>query len=230
MGAYLDYPATDADLGMQFALAKGSTQNSFQVEYFYPLMRGHAQSVEIAATFDWPDKVCGSIAAKWRGKAPINCFAYSSNLWSQKTAFGEACHLALSGLALSFESAPNPQFTVEKGPIYEMNLARFLHENPDKTIADFEAPVVNTEKSVLLFPRNVTCFYEMQAPVKKVESVKFGQMRFTRLLMPIARDWDDDEELLAWIYVNNKLLGELKPKPGDPLMCVIWLCASWDGA
>ena len=226
-GTYLDYPEKNARLGMQFALAKKPDQKSFEVRNFYPFMQGHRQSLKIVATFDWPEKVCGYIAAKWRDKAPINCFAPSYRLWNEKIIFDQQVELALSGLALDIGPAPHPHFTVEKGQFYEINLAQFLYENPDKTISDFEAPVVHTEDSVLFLPRGETCIYELQAPVKKVESVKFAEKDFTRLLMPIARDLDDDEELCAWIYASDKELGEFRPKPGDPVACVIWLCVSW---
>lgn len=226
-GVYLNYPESNSQLGMQFALGKEPNQSSFQVEYFYPFMQGWTQPLEIVAKFDWPEKICGYIAAEWRDKAQINCFAPSYRLGNEKIILGQRAHLALSGLALHMEPAPHPHFTVEKGQFYEMNLAQFLYKNPDKTIVDFEAPVVHTENSVLFIQQDVTCLYELQAPVKKVENVKFDQNSFTRLLMPIARDWDDDEELLAWIYVSDKEMGELRPKPGDPVLCVIWLCASW---
>lgn len=225
IGAYLDYPESNAELGLQFALGKEPAQNSFQVEYFYPLMQGYSQYLEIVASFDWPDKVCGYIAIVWGNKSSINCFAPTYRLWNEKIIIGQHFHLKLAGLALHIEPAPHPNFSVEKGQFYEMNLAQFLYENPDKTAADFEAPVVHTEESVILIPQDVTCLYEMQAPVKKVEKVKFGQNNFTRLLMPIARDWEEDEELLAWIYVSDKALGKFRPKPGDPVLCVIWLCA-----
>lgn len=224
-GVYLDYPESSTELGLQFALGKEPEQNSFQVDYFYPYMQGYAQSLKIVATFDWPEKVCGYLAAVWRDKTTINCFVPSYRLWNEKIIFDNHFHLALSGMALHIEPAPHPHFTVEKGQFYEMNLAQFLYKNPDKTAADFEAPVVHTEESVLFVPMDTTCLYEVQSPVKKVENIKFDQHSFTRLLMPIARDWDEDEELLAWIYVSDKKLGELRPKPGDPVLCVIWLCA-----
>lgn len=223
-GLYFDYPNSDVLLGLQYALGKEDEETTFRIEYFYPLMQGYAQSLEILATFDWPDKVCGYVAIAWRDKVPLNCFAQSYRLWSDKIIFGQHIQFALSGMALQIGHATMTQFSVHKGQFYEMNLAQFLDENPDKTEDDFEAPVIHMENSVILVPREVTCLYEMQVPVRKVESVIFDHKKFTRLLVPIVRDWENGEELLAWIYVGEKEMGDFRPEPGDLVQGVIMLC------
>ena len=137
---------------------------------------------------------------------------------------GDTMMAELSGLALNVGRRQNLTFSVDRGPFYEMELARFLEDNPGKTPDDFKAPSISTEGFCGTFPTGSTCFWQISAPVQEVEVVEFAGKSFLRILMPIART-ADEEDMLAYIYADKEKYGDLALAPGDDIDCHVWLCA-----
>ena len=57
------------------------------------------------------------------------------------------------------------EFTVSRGPLYEMSLEQFLKDKPEKTEADFHGVTVSTQGMQSLFPTVYSTVFELSSPV-----------------------------------------------------------------
>lgn len=225
-GAYYDYPERNPRLGIQLATGRNLGENSFELKNFYPVMEGARHRLKIWARFDWPDRVAGFIAATWKKTSILNYFVPSYGVCNELLKPGEEVTFALAGIALTVERPSLEEFSIHKGPFYDSELARFLSENPDKTVADFPAPIVSMRSAVMTFPTETTCIYEIQGPLAKMEELAFQGRKFMRMLIPLGREEEQEEEFLVWIYVDADTIKGYTPAQGDPVHCLVWLCAT----
>lgn len=214
------YPDALSLLAVQFALIEDG-KGRLEGHYAYPFMRGYEQEMEVLARFDLEPALCGYVAVAFEEQI-LNCFALSYCLQASRLKPGATVKIELSGLAMAIRKAAETSFKIDAGPLYEMDLAHFLSNNPDKTPTDFPGAVVSMGSAIMRFPTDDTCFFEISAPVLKVEELTFEGRKFARLLMPIIQG---EENALAWIYASMEDLGDFRPKAGDRAECVAWLCA-----
>lgn len=224
-GAYYDFPQRNPHLGIQLAAGKNLGESTAELKYFYPVMEGAIHRLKIWARFDWPDNVAGFVAARWKNSSILNYFVPSYGLCNELLKPGQEATFAVAGIATMVGKPPLEEFSVHEGALYDMDLARFLSENPEKTAKDFPAPIISMRNAVMAFPTGATCFYEIQGPLAKLEELSFQGRKFVRMLIPLGRE-EEQEEFTGWIYVDKESMKDFAPEPGDPVHGIVWLCAA----
>lgn len=225
-GAYYDYPDRDFTPGIQLALCKERDAERYELKYLYPLLKGRDHRLNILARFDWTDNICGMVAANWKNASIRNYFVPSYGLCHELLKPGNEIALSVSGYAINVERVPQPKFSVTEGPLFELELAKFLAAYPDQTAADFTPPVVDASGAVISFPTAHTCYFQIQSPLVKMEKLTFLDRKFVRMLLTLDQDMETDEEMQTWIYADEERIRSLDLHPGDPLLCLVWFCAS----
>ena len=218
---YLDYPGGDVPVRARMAVI--DCGEDAQLETAYPVFDGYPACANIAARYDWDNGVCGFLSMTIPEGPSFDFFVPSYGLSRRQCVPGARIDIVVSGLALKLEKIRQRSFVVERGPLYEMQLERFLRENPGKSVADFQAPVVSLEKAVIGFPTGTTCWYSIIAPIREVAEVQFDGRIFYRILLPIGRT-ASEEDILAYIYAE-KCGRDFAPATGDLVECLVWLCA-----
>lgn len=219
---YLDYPECGALVGVRMAVVDNG--EDAELETVYPVFAGYPARAGIVARYDWDNGLCGFVSVSVPEGPSLDFFVPSYGMSRGLCVPGSRVGIAVSGLAIKLEKIRQASFAIERGPLYEMQLARFLEKNPGASVADFEAPVVSMEGAVMAFPSRTTCWYNIIAPVRDAVEVLFDGRVFYRLLLPIARS-EAGEEMSAYIYAAKDADRASRPAAGDMVECLAWLCA-----
>ncbi len=127
----------------------------------------------------------------------------------------------LAALALLIQRADVSEFSVDKGPLFEDGLRKFLAKNPGKTKGDFEPPIISMRGSRLLFPTKYACEWEFRCPVMEVEeTLLFGVVLYKITTVFVGHG---DTEIKGTLFASERILKNYVPRVGDDVQGVLWM-------
>ena len=114
------------------------------------------------------------------------------------------------------------QYEIEKGDMYEVALARFLRDNPQKTKKDFPAVTIHMDGAIILFPTNEYSVYEYRGKILDLEYVTFFGKKLAKTKVCLEKD-DDEETMFINLYIAENNIRDCELKIGNDIQGVIWL-------
>lgn len=223
--AYRDRALDDA-CTMRIAGFEG--EDGFRPLDVFPVLQGRPGVVEVRAAFDAASGLCGCIVAGLPGcRHPLEFFVPSYGAVHRLLVPGATVGMTLSGLASNLYVVQRGPSVITEGPRYEAALADFQKAHPEASEADFEPPILDWDKVVLVLPRGAMAWRGLMAPAREVARVFLCGRRFFRMLVPVNHT-EEGRELLAGIYVPAQECHEV-PEPGVLIGCTVWLCADCGG-
>lgn len=206
-----------------------SGSDELQVRSCYPLLQGYPNALLVNETHTWANGLEGVVAAqKGEEGPPVDFFAPLYFLDHKTFAWAihekQALITELGAVAFSLQKAEVREYAVDEGPLYETLLQQFLEENPDKTQADFEAPVVSTQGLRMLMPTQYVCEWAYRCPVEAMEELTFHNKPFLKLTVSLVGV--GETEMRAYLYVSEAELNGYRPSVGDDIEGVLWMSGS----
>lgn len=200
---------------------------SLECRMAVPQLAGEKTVATIEGTYRWEDGIGCEVALDhkdWNHR--LTCFvplAHQAGVKEQLQP-GNQVDIALSGVALSLKKSKEVSFEINEGPLYEMELKRFVEADPSKTEADFTAPKVSMKGSVMLFPSEYCSYYTYRFPILDIEEMKYFSTTVYRIKTTLMRNGDEDIGLT--LYVAKKLIGDEELSVGDDVEGTFWLQAN----
>ena len=190
----------------------------------YPLMIGINNDVKLKESYMWEVNGEGEFAAETENEKMINFFDPFFAVDKPKFSPEKTQTISLAGLAYVLDKLEEKEFVLDHGNSYEFFRDEFLKNNPDKTEADFEPPVVklDAENFRMMIPKKYACEYEIAAPIEKIEYTEILGVKFTIMKINLEHA-KEDEYLYCNIYASEHVLGKYKPQVGDGISAIIWL-------
>lgn len=220
--AYLSWPQVE---GIKILLlAKiGIEQSEFVSAY--PLFDGIVNILPLQKFTPWRNGFEGELELE--ANTPLDVFDPFFKITSNKIMLTNGVpmtvNLNLSAIALSIKKAESDGFTVNSGPMYTMELAKFLEENPGKMAADYEGVKISLAGSRILLPREDSCECEVRTSVISVTEGEFDGQRYYKIYAVLSGHAEEGDELKANIYAFEHVLKGYIPCPGDDIEGVIWM-------
>jgi hypothetical protein len=116
---------------------------------------------------------------------------------------------------------------MEKGtPVYDVELNKFLEQNPGKTEDDFQHPAISLHGRSLMLPTEVVGISEFHFPVQEVQHGEILGHHFVRLRVTIAGFGENSVQ--GWMYASDHILKGYEPQVGDDISGVFWMQGSMD--
>lgn len=187
----------------------------------YPIFEGIPNRLTITATHTWENGIEGEVAAGVDSGASIQFF--DPFYFKDRISFVEETKhtVSLAALALKISKAEHKEITINSGPFFEDRLKNFLMENPSKTEADFDAPVVVMDGSRILFPTNYISEFGFQCPVLSVEEISFFNIRFYKMYVEFVGM--DEDIINGYLYASERILNGYIPEAGHDVQGVLWM-------
>ncbi len=219
------YPDRESEARLLSLIRPDSEKKGMLLLSMLPVLPGHVNRLTIDAVYGWSDGLNGEVACNG-GKGGGQLSFHIPFYFRDREALqpGSCVDISLYGMALDLTIEHREPFTVTKGPIYELSLKEFLEENPDLEEKDFEPPLIYTDGAFFAFPGESSCRMSLETPVLEVSRISFLGAGFFRLLIPVSRDINGEEEdVLACLYVHEEMLEGSEIKAGDDISCLVWL-------
>lgn len=221
--AFIEYPE-ESSFKAGILCVKNPETGRFEAGPGYPLMQGQPNKLIICGQKAWKNELEGDIfARKDKKDGPSISFFNPYFFYDAKQYVkGRITTVNLAALALSCEESKDKEVVLSKGnSLYDQELEKFLAENPDKTEADFEAPVIQLAGMRILISRNYLSLYEFRCPVLEVRKLKFCGKTIWKMTVPFV-GWNE-QEIIGNLYVPDEILNGFKPKKGDDIQGVLWM-------
>lgn len=190
-----------------------------------PFLKGINQELTMREAYTWQNRAEGEFTAGTAGGVTLSfydpCYAVDIDKWKAN----ERKTVSLSAVAYTLEKLKEEAFTVEKGGFFELKLQAFLKAHPDKTQADFAAPVFKVDAGHfrMFCERDYSSEYEVAGQIEAVAYTSFLGEEIAVLKVNFSHQ-DEVEKLFINVYVSRKILKDYRPKTGDGISAVIWLC------
>jgi hypothetical protein len=212
------YPESNAVQICSLIVSKNSKNTA---ESFYPVLQGIKNKVIIDDKFTWKNKLEGEVEISRINQFNLSFFApfYHQNFSNLKK--GTKAEVYLSGLAFFAEKAVM-QYEIEKGDMYEMALANFLRDNPQKTKRDFPFVTVRMDGATILFPTNQYSVYEYRGRIFDLEYVTFFGKKLAKTKVCLEKN-DGENTLYINLYIAENNIRDCELKIGNDIQGVIWL-------
>lgn len=222
--ALLQAPAA-GDIQAATLLVKTEQAKNMEVWSGYPVLQGIPNNLVINKTHTWSNGVEGVVSAHAANDGPpVTFFAPFYFRDFMKFAPGATLSISLGALAFKISKAEANPFTISEGPFYEMRLAEFLKENPEKTKEDFPHVEVSYAGARVLLPAAYACEWTFRCPVLGVEQTKLMDTRFVKISTEFVGL--DDEVIRGFLYASEHVLNGYAPQPGDDVEGVLWMTGS----
>lgn len=225
----LQDPDNGRDIRAGMLLATPSGEKTSLVSCF-PVMEGLPNPLRIRKSHIWSNGLEGVVAAERIHDGPPVTF-FAPFFFRDEPRFEPETEVmvSLAALAFSCRKAAMQSFSVEEGPWYEEELQRFREKNPEKSEADFSAPVVSMQGSRILMPQRYACEWRYRCPVLEVARTEVLGQPVCKLRVIFV---GVDEDILAgYLYVPERLLDGYIPQAGDDIEGTLWmtgmLCEEW---
>ena len=190
----------------------------------YPIMMGINNDVKLKENYTWEVNGEGEFAAETENDKVINFFDPYYAVDKEKYKIDKVQTISLAALAYRLDKLEEKEFVLDHGSSYEFFRDEFLKDNPDKTEADFEPPVVklDAENFRMLIPKKYACEYEIAAPIEEIEQIEILGQKFVKLKVNLEHA-KEREYLYCNIYASEYVLGKYEPQVGDGISAIIWL-------
>jgi hypothetical protein len=202
------------------ALIEKSDKES-QFISMYPLMEGIANELRIEDIYTWKNGIEGEVICTFADKIEVSFFAPFYHKEFIDSNINKKEMIWLAGLASSVKNANGEKYEIDKGPFYEMQLAEFLKENPNKTPNDFPFVTVLTKGLAAMLPTSYFCEYEYRGTIENIRYLDFFGEQCAKIKICIVRP--DDKQLKINLYISKFILKGYIPKKGDDIRGVMWL-------
>ena len=192
-----------------------------------PVLRGVKNSLKLKESYTWGNGIEGEFAAESLtiNKLLLNFFdPFYPFDKKHKFKEGKICDIYLSAIAYKAEELEERDDVYTEGTPYNLYLERFLKENPDKTEADFEPPVIEmrAEHFRMYAPTDTTSFIEIVGLIEDIEYIEAFGKKFAKLKVNLEHR-EDDEYLYVNVYVGEHLLKKYKPEVGKGIHANIYM-------
>lgn len=192
---------------------------------FYPAFDGIKNEVKIGELFEWGNKHEGEMAFTRDERVDLSCFLVDYPNAAANLKQGEERDLEVATLAYSMEIAPQKDYKIEKGEMYELALENFLKKNPDKTRSDFPFVKLSIAGMIALIPSSYVAEFEYRLPVLSVEHFEGLGKKFIRIETYLTAETEAGEGLRSYIYVSEEVHKGSIPRVGDDIQGTLWIIA-----
>lgn len=219
----LQYPAL-VGLRVGCLLEHNKEENHIAFISGFPLLDGYMNTLTILARYTWENGLEGEVAAEMSGtNHTISFFAPYYFRDAEKFSPDTNAEVALSAIAFSLKKSTMLEFNIDKGPLYEMSLDRYLQEQPEKKQEDFPHVKVSCRGMVACMATETTCTFQYRSPILDARPCLFLGIPCWCLLITLARNEEEGEDMRAYIYVSEEKLAGYTPQVGDDVEGVCWL-------
>ena len=219
--ALVQAPA-EGDVRATALLVSAENLGKMEVWSGYPLLQGIPNELTITKAHTWSNGVEGVVAAQASNDGPpVTFFGGFYFRDFMKFVPGANLSVSLGALALKISQAEARSLTVSEGPFYEMRLAEFLRENPEKSKEDFVPVQVSYAGARILFPGTYACEWTFRCPVLAVAQTELMDTRFTKITTEFVGQ--GDEVIRGFLYASEHTLNGYAPQPGDDVEGVLWM-------
>lgn len=199
-----------------------------------PILKGAKNKVLLKDTHDWSNGVEGEMAVESTSENNLILNFFNPLYLIDKKKFKKDIErdVYLAGVAeVAIELEERDDVYTEGAP-YDLYLQRFLEENPDKTEADFEPPVIQmrAEHFRMYSPHDTTSVVEIAGLIEDIEYTEFLGKKVAVLKVNLEHR-EDNEYLYVNVYVSEHILKNYTPEIGKGIVAVIWLTGyfePWD--
>ena len=135
----------------------------------------------------------------------------------------ESHNIVLSGLAMQFRKAEVDSFTVDKGPMIEIERQRVLEKNPGADVSQIKTVEISLKGSTLYIPfPKEPGEGEFRATVLAVNFFICEGYEFCRVHMNLHPE-DEGPAVTYEMYVSGHVLNGYRPSVGDDVEGFVWL-------
>lgn len=217
----LEYP-TQSGVRIGMLVVKKQGEESAELWSCTPIFEGVTNNITIQNTHAWENGLEGVVAGKIGEDGPrITFYAPYYYYECDQYDFGAQLQIKLAGLALIAEKAEPNVIAIDKGPFFEIELQKFLHDNKGKTRSDFKPPVLSMAGSKILFPTKYACEWSFRCPVLAVEEHTLCNVRF--FIVSTGFAGDGENPIHGHIALSERILHGYEPKVGDDIQGVLWM-------
>ncbi|MDR1942160.1 MAG: hypothetical protein LBQ47_07520, partial [Endomicrobium sp.] len=227
--AYIVYPENNS---IQLCSLIEKKNNTNEFISMFPLLAGIPAKLNITEKYTWENGLEGEVSGKWLGGREINFFAPFYYQQFLNTEINKEFTVYLSGIAFSVKDDTGNKFEIDKGDMYEMQLRKFLKDNPDKTKKDFPCITVHMGDVSVLFPTQYYSNFEYRGPILSIEYTELLGAKIAKAKIRILRSGYDvkaEEELCINLYLTEHALNGYNPKEGDCITGAMWLTGYLEG-
>lgn len=193
----IESPVVPDEPSLSGTLALAPGDKSWTLIYFVPRFPGLAVEAEVRGTCRWEMLVGGEVALSI-GQTSITAVVPRFDLVSHLLTPGTKRYFRLSASVEELAIREPTPIIIKEGPFFEMELERFLEENPGKTSSDFAPVEISTTGMQMLFPKDYSTIFELASPVLSVKQTKLCGRDIVRLEVILHR-WED-EEIRTYLY------------------------------
>lgn len=192
----------------------------------YPILKGCSNNVILKEKYTWSIEAEGEMACITADNQNIilnfhNPF-FALDIDNFKVDTEKT--ISLAGLAYSIKQLQEYEFKISEGEFYNINLKKFLEENPDKTETDFEIPTVciKRESFRMIRPTKYISEYTISGIIKNISEIVVLDEPIKVLNIDLGHE-ENDKPLLINIFVSHQICSECILNIGDNITAVIWL-------
>lgn len=218
------YPSVKEDFKMIILnrIGQENGKANYIYEASYPFMEGITNEVVIDAYYQWKDFPAGESCGDFNNALGLSwfdpIFIHDSPLIKNAKKY----KVNFSALAYSLEKVKDEIITVDKGGVYEVQLERFLKENPDKTAKDMPPVKLNLGTGTVFLPTGYAAEFQYQSKILSVDKLYFGKDIIYKMQVIISQDVDD-KNFYANLYAHESILNGYIPNKGDMVRGIFWL-------
>lgn len=194
-----------------------------------PFLAGAENEVILKEAYTWSEVLAeGEFAVETKEEKIISFFDPLYAVDREKFVKDKTQVISLSGLAYTLEKMQEQEFVLDHGNGYEYFKDEFLRDNPDKSEADFEPPVIklDAERFRMMIPKTYTSEYEIVAQIEEIKHIDFLDEKLTVMKVNLEHA-QEEEYLYCNIYASESVLGEYEPQVGDGIAAVVCLSGTF---
>ena len=218
----LMYPKSNAVQICSLLINNIDNKDENSVESFFPFLEGIENKMIIQDKITWSNNIEGEIEVE---SEDGNCYSFFAPFYKYNFSnckIGDYIDVYLSGLAYYIENAKD-KYKISKGPYYEMELKKYLNDNPKKTKKDFPYATIYAEGSVAVIPTAENSLFEYRGKVLDLEYVKFLNKKLAKIKVGLERLNDKDYDKLINVYILENKIKKCNLEIGNDIRCLIWL-------
>jgi hypothetical protein len=194
---------------------------SISVDSFYPIVEGIENEITILDTYVWENNLEGEVIACFNDAVEISFFSpfYCKEFENiqEKTV-----KVFLAGIADSVNVVNDEDdLTINKGPVYEMQLNDFLAKSTDKTECDFGSVTVSFKSATVFLPTDYASYFQFRGQIQTIETVFLFDIEILKIKLCIVKA--DDKELNVYIYVSKNRVKYSELKTGCNIEGIVTL-------
>jgi hypothetical protein len=208
-------------------VTKKKTEFIFDV----PVVPGTPVEATFRSTFAWFEEssLLGEVTfANESWNEPLSAFVPYFFRSAYRLAAGDPAVFDLAAVACDIHKAEPAEYTIDRGPFYEVCLKTFLDENPGKTELDFPELKIQTAGMKMMMPTPCSSIYIFRTTIKEVERIPFydGILYRCAVDLFVGRDPEDQDTLSINLFMAPTTCGDYVPQAGDDIEGTMLLTVS----